>query len=219
MILRIGAAMLIVVAAASAAPAQRESKPRFPAEKFSTRPVQSAPLSPEIMGSKLYAYSPWTKFCGTNKNDPQAKSICLTVKEVRLRSHAAPFLAGVALIEAAGEDKKILRATLPSDLQRSAPVRIRVDDDTPRSGNYLECRQNGCMWDFPADMAFVARLKAGERLHLEGVAASGEVASYRFPLEEFARANEGPPTDPAAFEKEQKRRWKERSRNPGVEPK
>ena len=154
------------------------------------------------MGSKLYAYSPWTKFCGTDKNDPQRKSICLTVKEVRLRFQTAPVLAGVALIETAGEDKKILRATLPSDLQRSASVRMWVDDDAPRSGDYRECHPNACMWDFPADTAFVARLKAGEWLHLEGVAASGGVASYRLPLGEFARANEGPASEPKAFKLE-----------------
>jgi invasion protein IalB len=220
MILRM--AVLIVFGAIPAAMAQREPRLPLPAEKFSARPVQPPVSELPVLVSPAanperwpVVQSPWTKFCGTDKNDLQAKSICLTVKEVRLRFHTAPFFAGVALIEAAGEDKKILRVTLPPDLQRSAPVRIRVDDDTPRSGDYRECRPNGCMWDFPADAAFVARLKAGERLHLEGVAASGEVASYRLPLGEFARANEGPPTDPAAFEKDQKRRWKERSRAPG----
>jgi invasion protein IalB len=224
MILRM--VVLIAFGAIPAAMAQREPRLPLPAEKFSARPVQPPVSELPVLVSPAanparwpVVQSPWTKFCGTDTNDPQGKSICLTVKEIRLRFHTAPFLAGVALIETTGEDKKILRATLPSDLQRSAPVRMRVDDDTPRSGDHLECRPNGCMWDFPADTAFVARLKAGEWLHLEGVAASGGLASYHLPLGEFARANEGPPTDPAAFEKEQKRRWEERSRNPAAEPK
>ena len=223
MILRM--AVLIAFGAIPAAMAQRELRLPLPAEKFSARPVQPPVNELPILVSPAanperwpVIQSPWTKFCGTDKDDPQGKSICLTVKELRLGVHSAPFLAGVALIEASGEDKKILRVTLPSDLQRSAPVRMRVDDDTPRSGDYLECHPNGCMWDFPADTAFVARLKAGEWLHLDGVAASGEVASYHLPLGEFARTNEGPPTDPAAFEKEQKRRWEERSRNPPRSP-
>ena len=218
--LRVAACTFVFVASTSAAMAQRELPRRFPAEKFSPQPVQPpmselpARLSPAANPERWpVAQSPWTKFCGT-ESSPQGKSICLTVKEVRLQSPAQPFLANVALIEAAGEEKKIVRVTLPSDLQRSAGVQIRVDDDAPRSGDYGECRPNGCMWDFSADASFVARLKAGEWLHVVGVLASGEVASYHLPLGEFARANEGLATDPTAFGREQKQRWEQRTRGP-----
>ena len=223
--LRIFACTFVLVISTSAAMAQRELPRRFPAEKFSAQPVQPvmteepARLSTAANPERLpVTQSRWAKFCGKDKNNPHGKPVCLTVKEVRLRSHDEPFLAGVALIEASGEDKKILRATLPTGLQRSTPVRIHIDDHPARSGEFRQCRSNGCMWDFLADATLVALLKTGGRLHIEGVTASGEVASYRLPLTEFARANEGPPIDPAVFEQEEKRRWEERSHGPSELP-
>ena len=87
-----------------------------------------------------------------------------------------------------------------------------------RSAEFRQCLPNGCAWDFSVDAALVALLKSGKRLHIEGLAASGEVASYDLPLGEFSRANDGAPTDPASFNEYQKRRWEERSRNPATQP-
>jgi invasion protein IalB len=225
MLARIVATLLVVFAATLAADAQPRPLPLaprpFPAEKFSNQPVQSpmidapARLSPAANPEQRpVVQSIWTKFCGKDTNNPHGQSVCLTVKEIRLGARAETFLAGVALIEAAGEDRKILRVTLPSDLQRSRPVRMHIDGDAVRSAEFRQCLPNGCAWDFPAEPAFVALLKSGERLHIAGVAASGEIASYDLPLAEFARANDGPPTDPASFDEYQKRRGEERSRRP-----
>ncbi|MEJ0076950.1 MAG: invasion associated locus B family protein [Alphaproteobacteria bacterium] len=225
MIAQLATIALLLCVSSSAALAQRDPRPpRFLPEKLSPHPVQptmseaparlSAAANPDRGQIVL---SPWVKFCGRDQNDPHGKVVCLTVKEVRLGSHAERFLAGVALIESAGEDKKILRVTLPADLQRSAPARLRVDDDIARSGELRRCLSNGCFWDFPADAAFVTRLRTGDRLHVEGAAASGEIASYDLPLAGFARANEGRPTDPAAFKDEQRRR-EGRSRDPSMQP-
>ena len=225
MFVRTASLALVVCVAASAALAQRQlplvPRPPFPAEKFSNDPVQpqlseaparlSAAANP---GQGQIVLSPWVKFCGKDQNDPHGTVLCLTVKEIRLRSDTEPLLAGVALVESAGEDKKFVRVTLPTDLQRSAPARLRVDDNPARDGELKQCLSNGCFWDFPADAEFVTRLKTGDRLHIEGVAASGEIATYDLPLGGFARANEGRPTDPASFKDEQKRRWEERSRDP-----
>ena len=163
MIAQMAAAVLLLCASSSAAFAQREPRLPFPAEKFSTRPLQPsmnelpARLSPAANPEQWpVVQSPWVKFCGKDSNDPHGKTLCLTVKEIRLRSHTEPFLAGVALIESAGEDEKILRATLPPDLQQSAPVRLRVDDHTVGNGTLALCRSNGCTWDFPVGTAFVA---------------------------------------------------------------
>jgi hypothetical protein len=50
------------------------------------------------------------------------------------------------------------------------------------------------------------KLKTGRELNLQGVNLPGQVATYLLPLTDFARANEGPPTDPQQFEKDQQRR-------------
>jgi invasion protein IalB len=223
MIARILLATLLMFAETSATFAQRQiqrERPRgFPAEKFSTQPVQPqmnvapARLSPAANPERRpVVESPWVKFCGTDQNDPDAKVTCLTAKEVHLDRDARPFVAGVALIEAAGDDNKILRVTLPDHPRRPMQVRLRVDDDVARNGELRQCGADKCFWDFSANAALVARLKGGSRLHIEGVAGSDEITSYDLPLGEFARANEGAPTDPSSFKDEQERRWEERSR-------
>ena len=78
--------------------------------------------------------------------------------------------------------------------------------------------RGGAQHDADHDLLDHQDAQRGERLHVEGLTASGEVASYDLPLGEFARANEGAPTDPSTFNDYQKRRWEERSREPAAWP-
>ena len=149
-------------------------------------------------------YSKWAKFCGTDSNNPQTKPICLTVSEARLET--GQFVAGAALIEQAGDEKKLLRVTLPLGLRLTPGVRMFIDGEAPRNGNYEICFANGCMADFEVNPEFVVRLKTGEQLQLQGTNVSGQIASYLLPLGGFGPANEGPPTDPKALEREQRQR-------------
>jgi invasion protein IalB len=201
---RIGVSVAVVLTLTSAALAQRKQPP----EKFAP-PAQSAP-QPKVQEPVAQAtrpptvYSPWVKFCGRDKSDAQAKETCLTVKEARLET--GQFLAGAALIEPAGEGKRLFRVTLPLGMQLMPGVRMFIDGDTPRSGNFIACIANGCMADFDVTADFVSKLKAGRELRLQSINLPGQVATYLLPLADFARANEGPPTDPVQFEKDQQRR-------------
>jgi invasion protein IalB len=148
-------------------------------------------------------YSPWTKFCGKDQNQAAAKEVCLTVKEARLET--GQFLAGAALIEQAGEDKKIFRITLPLGMQLQHGTRIVVDQSEPVPGQYIVCLPNGCMADAPVNADFVSKLKKGQNLVLQGINLPGQAASYPIPLADFAKANEGPATDPKQFEAQQEK--------------
>lgn len=190
MILRLALSVLIALAAMPDVRAQTSPLP----EKVGPRPVQSAPkgLPPQVTGTALYVYSRWVKFCGRDQADPAAPQVCLTMMEVR--REVGPFAAGAALIEGAGE--KILRVTLPPDVQRSAGARISVDSEKPRSSSFAACNPRGCLADFAASPEFVAKLKAGTLLHLRGTGPAGQPKSYRLPLADFAKANEGAPSTP-----------------------
>ena len=200
---RVGISVAIFLALGSAAFAERR-----PPEKVSPRPVQPAPPSVPVpkapqpsatIQQPPVVYSPWTKYCGKERNDPQAKTICLTVKEARLET--GQFVAGAALIEAPGDEKKLFRVTLPLGMQLMPGVRMFIDGDGPRNGNYLICYPNGCMADFQVNADFIAKLKAGQQLQLQGINAPGSIASYLLPLGDFARANDGPPSAPPAQSK------------------
>jgi invasion protein IalB len=191
-------------------PVQPAQKAPAPA-KQPQQPAQQAPQAPAADQQQAAAppadqppivYSPWTKFCGKD-NNPTAKEVCLTVKEARLET--GQFLAGAALIEQAGEEKKLFRVTLPLGMQLPQGTRMLLDKEQPMQGRYIVCLPNGCMADFDVTPDFVAKLKKGQQIVLQGINLPGQAASYMLPLADFAKANDGPPTDPKKFEEEQKK--------------
>jgi invasion protein IalB len=167
------------------------------------QPAQPAPQQGQAANQQMpVVYSPWTKFCG-KENQEGAKETCLTVKEARLET--GQFLAGAALIEQKGEAKKIFRVTLPLGMQLPQGTRVVIDQDQPIAGRYITCLPNGCMADLEVNEEFVGRLKKAQGIVLQGINLPGQAASYPIPLTDFAKANDGPPTDPKKFEEEQKR--------------
>jgi len=192
---RIGVSLAVLLTLTSAALAQRKQPPP---EKFRGRPVQTRPQA-GAPGQPAVVHSPWVKYCGRDRSAAQAKDICLTVKEAWLET--GQFLAGAALIEPVGEGKRLFRVTLPLGMQLMPGVRMFIDGDTPRTGNFIVCLPNGCMADFDVTADFVSKLKSGRELQLQGINMPGQAATYLLPLTDFARANEGLPTDPVQFEK------------------
>ena len=199
----------------------QQPQPPVPAPKATPRPVapkqqqkqpaaQPAPQAPADQQQATapadqppIVYSPWTKFCGKDNNNPAAKEVCLTVKEARLET--GQFLAGAALIEQQGEEKRLFRITLPLGMQLPQGTRLLLDKEQPMQGRYIVCLPNGCMADFDVNPEFVGKLKKGQQLVLQGINLSGQAATYMLPLTDFAKANEGPPTDPKKFEEDQKK--------------
>ena len=84
-------------------------------------------------------------------------------------------------------------------------TRLTVDQDQPMNGRYIICLPNGCMADFEVNAEFVGKLKKGQSMVLEGINMHSQRASYPLPLGDFAKANEGPPTDPKKLEEDQKK--------------
>lgn len=188
-----------------AQPAQK-AQPKQQQQQPAAQPAQPAPADQQAgapADQPPIVYSPWTKFCGKDNNNPQAKEVCLTVKEARLET--GQFLAGAALIEQAGEEKKLFRVTLPLGMQLPQGTRMLLDKEQPMQGRYIVCLPNGCMADFDVNLDFVGKLKKGQQLVLQGINLPGQAATYMLPLADFAKANEGPPTDPKKFEEDQKK--------------
>ena len=115
------------------------------------------------------------------------------------------FIASAALIEPTGETKKILRITVPLGMQLAVGTRMLIDRGQASVGQYIACFPNGCMADFEVNAAFVAQLKTGKMLWLQTINLGGQPASYPLPLEEFAKANDGPASDPKVLEAQQQK--------------
>jgi invasion protein IalB len=152
---------------------------------------------PELM------YSPWIKICNKAQNDPNAKQICVTAKDGRLENGMP--VAAAALIEPQGEQKKLIRITVPLGMQLQHGTRLIIDQETPMTAPYFMCFPNGCMADYEASADTVAKLKKGKTLTLQAINMQGQAISLPLPLADFAKAYDGPPTDPKVFEEQQRK--------------
>jgi invasion protein IalB len=178
----------------AAQPAQRPAQQQAPAQQQQAQPAQGD-MPPLI-------YSPWAKFCN-KAPDPNAKQVCFTGRDARTET-GVPVVAA-ALIEPDGEPKKILRVTLPSPLQLQYGTRIVVDQDQPLTSPFFTCFANGCMADYEGTPDLIVKLKKGKQLQVQAININGAQISFPVPLTEFAKANEGPPSDPKKYEEEQQK--------------
>ncbi|MGO8924504.1 MAG: invasion associated locus B family protein [Xanthobacteraceae bacterium] len=199
-------------AAKPAAPAKKPApKPPAAAAPAAPEAQQQAPAQGEQQQQVQLIYSPWTKFClkGQN-NDPNVKQVCFTGKDARIES-GMPVVAAV-LIEPEGEPKKLLRVTLPLGMQLVHGTRVIVDQNQPMTAPYVICFTNGCMADYDASGDLVTKMKKGQGLVIQAINSTGQPISLVLPLADFAKAYDGPPTDPKVFEEQQKKLQEELQR-------
>jgi invasion protein IalB len=187
-------------AASPAAPPAAQA-PAQPAPAGQAPAQQGAAAQPQDQQIQLI-YAPWTKFC-LKGQDANAKQVCFTGKDGRIES-GQPVIAAV-IIEPEGEPKKILRVTLPLGMQLVHGTRIIVDNNPPLQSPYVICFQNGCMSDYEATPELLASMKKGQNLVVQAINANGAPLTLPLPLGEFAKAYDGPPTDPKQFEETQKK--------------
>jgi invasion protein IalB len=202
-------------APAPAAPKARsraapKAAPAAPAPVAQAPPPAAAPApgAPPAAGAQpadqqvQLIYAPWTKFC-LKGQDANAKQVCFTGKDGRIES-GQPVIAAV-IIEPEGEPKKILRVTLPLGMQLVHGTRVIVDNNPPAQSPYVICFANGCMSDYEVTPELLANMKKGQNLVVQAINANGAPLTLPLPLAEFAKAYDGPPTDPKVFEETQKK--------------
>jgi invasion protein IalB len=207
--LAVTAAVAQAPAPAPKAPKAPKAAPKAPAPAAQQAPPAGAPPAqaqapaqqPEQQIQLIYA--PWTKFC-LKGQEAGAKQVCFTGKDGRIES-GQPVIAAV-IIEPEGEPKKILRVTLPLGMQLVHGTRIIIDNNQPQQAPYVICFQNGCMSDYEATPETIAALKKGQNLVVQAINSNGAALTLPLPLaNEFAKAYDGPPTDPKVFEENQKK--------------
>src|ERR1700720_154173 len=147
-------------------------------------------------------YAPWTKFC-LKGQDANAKQVCFTGKDGRIES-GQPVVAAV-VIEPEGENKKILRVTLPLGMLLVHGTRVIVDSNPPAQGPYVICFANGCMSDYDVTPELLANMKKGQNLVIQAINSNNQPITLPLPLGDLAKAYDGPPTDPKVFEETQKK--------------
>jgi invasion protein IalB len=216
------AAMLAFVAAPDAGAQQQQPQPqpqqRRPAQPAKPAPAPQAqpappaqPAQPAQPGqtaeSPQLIFSPWVKLCNKDP-DPNSKRVCVTVKDGRVESGL--LVVSVAIIEMDGEQRKLLRMSLPYGVALTHGTRMIVDQGQPATAPFVTCLPpvvppGGCIADYEASLDMINRMKKGQLLTVQAIHMNGQPMSPQLELKDFAKAYDGPPTDPKVFEEQQKK--------------
>ena len=146
-------------------------------------------------------YSPWMKICGKGP-DTGDKQVCVITKDGRLENGMP--VAIVQLFEPEG-GQKVLRVTVPLGMQLAHGTRMIIDQGQPAQEPYKICFPVGCMSDYPVTDDMVAKMKKGQMLTVQAINMQGTPISLPLPLTDFAKAYDGPATDPKVFEEQQRK--------------
>jgi invasion protein IalB len=208
----LGRALTVILAAAGflaleapsgSAQAQTAQKPAAAPKPAPAKPAQ-APAAPAPQAGAeqpQLMYSPWMKVCGKGQ-DTGNKQVCVVTKDGRLENGMP--VAIVQLFEPEGE-QKVIRVTVPLGMQLVHGTRLIIDQQQPQQSPYKICFPVGCMADYPATDEMIANMKKGKQIVVQAINMQGTPISLPLPLNDFAKAYDGPPTDPKAFEEQQRK--------------
>ena len=202
-------AILIAPSAQAQAPApaakpaaKPAAAPKAPAAKPAEQPAAAQPGDPaQQSADPQLMYSPWMKVCGKGP-DTNNKQVCVITKDGRLENGMP--VAIVQLFEPEGE-AKVLRVTVPLGMQLAHGTRMLIDQGAPAQQPYKICFPVGCMSDYPVADDMIAKMKKGQMLTVQAINMQGTPISLPLPLADFAKAYDGPATDPKAFEEQQRK--------------
>ena len=152
---------------------------------------------PQNQTTTQLIYSSWMKTCGVTDN----KQVCVVTKDGRTENG---IVAIAQLFEPLG-GSKLLRVTVPLGVQLERGTRLIIDQQQPAQSPYLVCFLVGCMADYPVTDDLIAKMKKGRNVVVQAINMQGTPISLPLPLNDFAKAYDGPPTDMKVFEEEQKK--------------
>ena len=194
------------------APQRQQQQQQAPQRQQTPPPAaqqqqQQAPAAQQQSEAPQLIYSPWVKLCNKDP-DPAAKRICVTVKDGRVESGL--LVVSVAIIQMDGEQRKLLRMSLPYGVQLAVGTRMIIDQAQPATAPYVTCLPpvvppGGCIADYEATDAMIAAMKKGQVLTVQAIHMNNQPMSPQLDLKDFAKAYDGPPTDPKVFEEQQKK--------------
>jgi invasion protein IalB len=182
------------------APAQKQAPAGQPAQP-AQQPAQQQGQQQAGGDQPQLMYSPWMKVCGKGP-DTNNKQVCVITKDGRLENGMP--VAIVQLFEPEG-GQKVLRVTVPLGMQLAHGTRLLIDQGQPAQSPYSICFPVGCMADYQVPDDMIAKMKKGQSIIVQAINMQGTPISLPLPLNDFAKAYDGPPTDPKAFEEQQRK--------------
>ena len=197
-----------LAAAAFALAPSALAQPKKPAPKAAQKPAAPPAQQPQQngaaaaqQGQPTLMYSPWMKVCGKGQ-DTNGKQVCVLTKDGRLENGMPVAIA--QLFEPEGQPK-MLRVTVPLGMQLQHGTRVIIDQGQPANEPYKICFPVGCISDYPITDDMIKQMKQGKQIVIQAINMQGTAISLPLPLDDFAKAYDGPATDPKVFEEQQRK--------------
>jgi invasion protein IalB len=206
-VVRMLAAFALSAAFMLSVTAEPRAQQKAPAPKAAQKgqaqqqPEATAPATQEI---PPLIYSNWTKLC-TKGADSGGKTMCRIGNDGRLDSGQP--MVGAVLMEMEGEPRKILQIMLPLGILLPRGTRVLIDNDEQGAMvlPIVVCAGGGCMAQIDANADLVNKLKNGRSLFVQAYSMQQAVFTLALPLTDFAKAYDGPATDPKDVEAQNKK--------------
>jgi invasion protein IalB len=199
--LALSAALLLSVNAETWAQQKAPAPKAAPKGQPQQQPEAAAPAASEV---PPLIYSNWTKLCSKGA-DSGGKTMCRIGNDGRLESGQP--MVGAVLMEMEGEARKILQIMLPLGILLPRGTRVLIDNDEQGAMvlPIVVCAGGGCMAQTDANADLVTRLKNGKSLYVQAYSMQQSVFTLALPLTDFAKAYDGPATDPKEVEAQTKK--------------
>jgi invasion protein IalB len=154
--------------------------------------AQDAPAQKQVQVMSL----PWMKVCAKGPQTDN-KQVCIITKE-------SLFGTGATTVQLF-EPQKVLRVTIPLGMQLSYGMRMLIDHSWPVESPYAICLPIGCASDYQVTDDLIAKMKNGQNIIVEAIDMQNNTISLPMPLNDFAKAYDGPPTDMKVFLEQQRK--------------
>jgi invasion protein IalB len=134
-------------------------------------------------------YGPWTKSCIN-------KSICFVGTDAR----GACYPSGGSVLVAMPDGKSMSLSANLGMRALEGGISVQIDQGDPIAIPHLECYANGCGGKVEIDSAIIERLRRSQTVTIEATTAAHQKISLSLSLAGFAKAYDGPGTEPKAYE-------------------
>lgn len=157
----------------------------------------AAPQLPALM------YSSWVKLCQQGQ-ETENKKVCVVHRDGRMENGMPVIMAELLQVEGANER---LRVTVPMSIivHLAEGTHLVLDGQDMGSAPYVVCTQIGCLSDYEINADTVKKLKSGKQLIVQTYLMNRQVLSIPVSLSDFAKAYDGPATDPKVVEEQQRK--------------
>jgi invasion protein IalB len=150
-------------------------------------------------------YSDWEKVCFKGVQGADAKLVCRTT--ISGKWDTGQITLRVDLIEREEAPAARLQIFVLPGFFLQPGVKLTVDTGSSMQIPYTICLANGCVASTVADPSFVRAMESGRTLSLDAVNTNVMIVIASLPLEKFAKAHQGAPTQ--VFEQKLEGKWEQ----------